>query len=308
MALDIPKWMKEDMGFSEAEIAVMTPLITPERAAKIEAAQLRQSDYSKHMNDLKKAQTDLASANERLTAEMADWATASASSRGITEKQAQDLEKAQGTVARLQARVQKIAIDAGLDPAKALEGIDQVVTPPVDKNNPPIDASKFVSAEDHQTALGRIARMSLSIPAEIAAIQHEHHELTGEWLDPRAIIKEIETRATTNGNRKSLEVRDVWEELNGIPEKRTTVAKKKHDDEIAAAEERGRQRALTESQIPGAVMRSTGSRPSPVLAGPTGHGRESVIKRPQPGASTQAAVTALRSHKYRPADAGPKPA
>jgi hypothetical protein len=225
----------------------------------------------------------------------------------------QDLETAQGNVARLTARVQKVATDAGLDPAKALEGIDQVTTPQrkADDNKPPIDTSKFVSADDFAAQQSRLARVLLRAPAEIAAIQHEHHELTGQWLDARPIIDEIEKRATTKGNDKSLEIRDVWQEQHNIPALRDTKAKEKYDADIKAAEDRGRQAALSGQAIPGQTPPPTHGRPSPVLHAPDGQGRKSVLERPQPGTGSQAAVSALRSGKYRqpaqvPAAAGAK--
>ena len=304
----IPKWMQEDMGFSADEQKALDPLFTDERVKKLEAGHLRQADYSKQMNDLKKAQTDLQAANDRLSTEMAEWATVQASGREVTAKMQRDLETAQGNAARLTARVQKIATDAGLDPAKALEGIDQVV-PDKRTNNgdtPPIDTSKFVSTDDFATQQSRLARVLLRAPAEIAAIQHEHHELTGEWLDARPIIDEIEKRATTKGNALSLEIRDVWQEKHNIPTLRETKAKEKYDADIKAAEARGRQEALTSLSVPGAGNPPTHGRPSPVLHSADGSARKSVLERPQPGTSTQSAVSALRSGKYRqPAQTAP---
>lgn len=303
----IPKWMLEDMGFSADEQKALDPLFTDERVKKLEAGHLRQSDYSKQMDALKKAQTDLQAANDRLSTEMAEWATVQASGRQVTEKMQKDLEAAQATAARLSARVTKIATDAGLDPAKALEGIDQVPTRTTkDDGAPPIDTSKFVSTDDFATQQSRLARVLLRAPAEIAAIQHEHHELTGEWLDARPIIDEIEKRATTKGNSKSLEIREVWEEQHKIPELRQTKSKEKYDADIKAAEERGKQAALTSLSVPGAGAPPTHGRPSPVLHTPDGQGRKSVLERPQPGTSTQSAVAALRTGKYRqPAPTAP---
>ena len=299
MAFDVLKWMKEDMEFSDDEIKELSPKLTA-KADKLEKGYLRQSDYSKQMNDLKKAQTELQAANDRLTTEMSEWATVQASGRDITAKMQRDLETAQGNVARLTARVQKVATDAGLDPAKALEGIDQVPpTRKADDDKPAIDPDKFLSRDDFAAQQSRLARVLLRAPAEIAAIQHEHHELTGEWLDARPIIDEIEKRATTKGNDKSLEIRDVWQEQHNIPALRETKTKEKYDADIKAAEERGRQAALSGQAIPGQPPPPTHGRPSPALHMPDGQGRKSVLERPQPGTTESAAVAALRSGKYR---------
>ena len=131
MALDTKKWLVEEMGFSEAEAAELAPKFTEERAKKLEGGFLRQADYSREMNKLKaevkKQQDDLSAANERLNQELADWATEQASGRTQTAKQRADLDKAQQDVLRLTQVVTRVATEAGMDPAKVLEGAAVVV-------------------------------------------------------------------------------------------------------------------------------------------------------------------------------------
>jgi len=294
MALDIPKWLKEDMGFSEQEIVdnKLVALYTP-RAEKIERGYLAQSDYSRKMDklnaDVKTQLDDLAAAQSRLDVEIVEWAGVQARGKTVTEKMQADFDAAQADVLRLQQTVRKVATDAGLDPEKVLAGVE--VKAPVKVDLPsPIDTSKFVSVEQYQA----LANMALTLPAELAALAHEHHELTGEWLDPRVVIDEVKSRASVKGNTKSLEARAIWEEKYGIPDKRTAKSKKDHDEEIAAAEKRGAERALTEQALPGGPAQG---KHAPIFA--KAGGRESVLKRPQPGEGLQSAVAALRSGKYR---------
>lgn len=298
MALDVVKWLKEDLGLDDAIIADVGPKLTPV-AGKIEAGYLRQSDYSKQMDALKaqiKTQQDeLAAANERLAAEVAEWAVVQAKGKDATEKMRTDMEAAQNDVLRLQQALRKTATDHQLNYDDLVKGID--VKPPVkvdDKTNV-IDTSKFVGTDQHAA----LTRMALRLPAQLAAIQHEHHELTGEWLNPETIIAEIETRAGTPRNAKSLEARDVWEELHGIPAKREAKAKEKHDKEIADAEARGAERARSESQLPNGGAPPVGQH-APVFR----QEHKSVLQRPSAGVPNQSAVTALRSGKYRQPPAG----
>lgn len=291
MAFDVLKWLKEDMAFSEDEIKDLAPKLTP-KADVLEKGYLRQSDYSKHMDGLTKAQTDLAAANERLTAEMAEWATVQANGEQVTKKMRDDYDAAQLKVTQLTSRVQRIATDAGLDPQKALEGIDQVVVPPKQVETPPVDLAGYVKRDE----LTGVVSMSLNLPAELQSIADEHHELTGKRLDTRTIVREIQTRAQTRGNTKSLDPRAIWEEQHKIPELRTTRDKKTHDDEISAAEARGREAAMSEMSVPGSTPPG---RHAPVFTTPANKPRESVLKRPQPGTTVNAAVGALRSGKYR---------
>ena len=71
MAFDAKAFLLE-AGLSEAEAAELAPKFDGERSKKLEGMVLRQSDYSRSMNDLKKAQGDLSAANDRLTQEIAD--------------------------------------------------------------------------------------------------------------------------------------------------------------------------------------------------------------------------------------------
>lgn len=291
MAFDVPKWLKEDMGFSDDEIKDLAPKLTA-KADVLEKGYLRQSDYSKNMDGLKKAQTDLGAASERLTAEMAEWATVQAANEPITKKMRDDLDAAQLKVTQLTSRVTRIATDAGLDPAKALEGIDQVIPPkPTDAPAPP-DLSGYVKREE----LSGLASMSLNLPAELQSIADEHFELTGKRLDTRTIIREIQTRAGTRGNQKTLDPREIWEDQHKISELRADRDKKAHDAEITAAENRGREAAMSEIAVPGSTP---AGRHAPVFQTADHKPRESVLKRQQPGTTVNAAVGALRSGKYR---------
>ena len=69
MAFDTKKWLME-AGFSEAEIAELAPKFES-RAEYLEKSQLRLSDYSRNQDALRKEQTELQAANDRITAEMA---------------------------------------------------------------------------------------------------------------------------------------------------------------------------------------------------------------------------------------------
>ncbi len=73
MALDTLKWLTDELGFTADEAKELGPKFA-DRAEKIEKGYLRQSDYSKSMNDLKKTQDTLTAAEAKLNGEMAEWA------------------------------------------------------------------------------------------------------------------------------------------------------------------------------------------------------------------------------------------
>lgn len=289
MAFDVKKWLKDDMGFSDAEVAEMAPKLEP-KAAEIEKGYLRQSDYSKHMNGLKIEQDKLAKANENLNAEMVAMAQLQADGGKVTAKMRTDLEKAQQDVLRLTQTVTKVATDAGLDPEEVLKGT-AVVVPVVAPVAP--DLTGYLKSEDFNKHAQQLANIALTLPAELMAIAQEHFDLTGERLDTRTIVAEIQTRAGSRNNQKSLNPREIWEETHAVGEKRTAKTKAEFDAAIKAAEARGAESALSQQQIPGS--HTPEGRHSIVFTQP----HKSAVERPQPGNTVSAAVAAMRSHKYR---------
>jgi len=292
MAFDVKKWLIEDLGFSEAEATELVAKFDGERATKLEKGYLRQSDYSRHMNDLQKAQTDLKAANDRLNAEMAEWASLTATEKEQATKLRGDLEKSQQDVLKLTQVVTRVATEAGLNADELLKGATVVPTREEPKT-PPVDLTGYVKEDQ----LRGLATMSLRLPAILAKIDREHHALTGEYVDQQAIIAELETRAATRGNQKSLDPVAIWEELHEIPAKRDAKAKREYDAAIKAAETRGREAALTEASIPGQAPPP--GRHAPVFQTVSGQSRESALKRPQPGTGLHSAVAAMRTGKYR---------
>lgn len=257
---------------------------------------LRQADYDRSQNEAKaklaEQQQKLAAAEERLALEMAEWGRVEAGSRSEREAQQARAEKAEQDVLRLRQQVTRIATNAGIDPAKALEGFEeQPVTQPKKDEPPAIDA-RYVPREQ----FGVFANAALDVPATLHMLAEEHRELFGKPLDSMAVVAELKKRANTPRNDKSLDLRTIWEEMNGVPAKREENRVAKYNADIQAAEARGAERARTEMSLPGQPPPGRGA--SPVLRTPEGQARTSVLQRPQPGQTVNRAVSALRSRKY----------
>ena len=296
MAFDIDGFLK-DLGTNEEESKTLrTALGTPERLSLLEKNQLRQADYSKQSNALKDEQQKLTLAQDRLNAEAAEWATLSANERAQATTLRDSLNASEQKVLALQQRVQKVAVDAGLDPQKALEGIEQVVK----KEEPkvaPIDTSKFVDA----ATFGSMSEYLFNLSVELPQIAAEHFELTGERLDTRAIRAEITERSKQKN--ANLDPRAIWEEKFQIPQKREAKDTAARAEEIKQAELRGAERARSEFTLPTAP---TSGINSPLLKATTGEEHKSVLHRPAPESGVRSAAAALSSGKYRqqPAAAG----
>jgi hypothetical protein len=308
MALDLKAWLAE-MGVAADKIdAVLPTLSDPTVATNIEKSGLRLSDYSRNMTALQTKQTELDAANERLNQEMVEWAETQNAGGKITEAMRNDFAKAQAEVTRLKTIVTSKATELGLDP-KTIIGDDApapVVTPPV------------VPARDPNTVtqeqLGSYAKFSLMLNTQLPRIQHEHQQLTGEWLDPAEVMGEFEVRASDRLNRnadgtfkKPIDLIKIWEEKFAIGEKRTakaTADAKAHDDAIR---EEGRQEIRSQAAIPGQIARGQHSPVLKAAGDPATH--VSKLQRPSAVAQTDKiskAASALATHRYR--GAGGRPA
>lgn len=289
MAFDLDGFLKDLGATSEEEAALRAALGKPERLSVLEKNQLRLSDYSKQMNDLGKAKTELETTKARLDAEAVEWATLSASEKAAATELRSSLEKLQARELMLTQRVQRIAADAGLDPAKALEGIDQA-PPPKKDEPPPVDTSKFVDNE----RFGQLGNYLFTMATELPMLAQEHFELTGERLDTRALRTEIEKRAAVKG--ANLDPRAIWEDVHQIAAKRQAKDQAAREAEIKAAEQRGFERARTEAALP--IAPSAGTR-SPLLKAVDPATHPSKLNRPAPEQGVRSAAAALATGKYR---------
>lgn len=311
MAIDLKSWLK-DMGVKEDKIDAILPDLSP-AADNIEKSTLRLADYSRNMDQLKKDRTALEAANDRLNNELAEFATMQAAGEPVTKAMRDDLAKAKAEVTRLQTVITTRSTELGLDP-KDIIGEAPVVKPGDDK--PAVDLTGYAKVDDLNQRLSNATDYFLTLPADLAAIQHEHQQLTGEFLDTRAIVAEVKRRATDKSNRNAdgtvkqpVDVRAIWEETHQIAEKRTAQAAARHDKEIKDAEERGFQRARSESTLPG---ESAPGRHAPVFR-KAGETREHMVQhaqRPTNGVRNDRisqATSAFATGKYRGGAAG-KPA
>lgn len=303
--LEAKQWLKE-IGLADDVVESIAANFTAAQMTKIAEGTMRQDEFDRVMNegkrDLETKQAELTAAGERLNAEIADWAKVQAEGGQVTQKMQADLDAAQQTMLKLQQTVRRMATDAGLDPEKVLAETGTTTVPTT-----PAAAAAAAGLTDADvdkrinTAVGSVAQLALRLPATLAKIAREHKALTGTDLDEQTIIAEIEKRAGTRGNQKSLDPTEIWQEMHDIPAKRAAAEQKRVDDLVAAAREEGRQAGLSEVSVPGA--HTPAGRHAIVF---NSGERKSALQRPQPGGTTTTALSALRSGKYRPAAAGGK--
>lgn len=291
MALDTKQWLK-DLGVADDQIDTVAAALSP-HSGKIEEGFLRQSDYSRRSSELQTKQTALDTANERLNAEMVEWAQTRDAGGEITNKMRTDMAAAQGEVTRLTTIIKSKASELGLDPATlGLAEPPVHVDPPVRQTNDPdpryVDRAQFGAAAD----------LLLTLPAELQQIAQEHFALTGEHIDVRPMVAEFKARAsaTRQDPNKPVDIRQIWESTYQIPAKRDAAAATVRAAETAAAEQRGYERARTEATVPGA---SPVGHHSPVLRNRPADGPK--LQRPSVAGKVDTvsrAASALATHKY----------
>lgn len=295
---DIKKWLQDDMGFSADDAAALAPKFEGERATKLASHASLVATTAAKQKELDKAASDLKLANDRLSAEMAEWATLTQAEKEASQGQLAALEAARVRAAQLETRLTALATQAGVDPKPLLEGTTPVPeVKPVVKAAEPSD-KRYVEAE----AFGAVTNFSLDLAGALPFIQQQHHELTGKYLDTRELVSEIKSRSRSGGEVDPVR---VWEEKYGIGQVRADRDAAQRAADLKAAEERGAERARSEMSVPGPV---SPGRHSMVFGQRDSHGvvtnpRSSVLNRPQPGSTASTAAAAFRSGKYRQAAA-----
>lgn len=295
--LEAKAWLKE-IGFSDEKVEALAKEFTIAEMTKIAEGYSRQSDYDRAMNEGKTAlaaqQQELADANTKLNTELAEWATAQATGAPVTAKMRADLEKAQTAALKTRQVLERIATEQGLDVTKVLSEVEtQVITPQTTPAANAPDMTGYVKSDQFGSAFANLANFAATVPAELLQLSIDHQALFGGPLDTREIVKEMQTRANTRGNAKSLDPRAIWEETHKVAEKRTAVEQARIDQLVTTARAEGREEGLSQMAIPG-----NSSIPGKTHAAIFKGDRQSALQRPQPGGTVNAAAAAFRSGKY----------
>lgn len=281
--IDTTAWLK-DLGFTEDEIKALGPQFES-KADKLSEMQMRQSDYDRQSNALK---TEYETLNEKLNADLAEFASMTASEQGEATKLRERIEKAEEAAFKLTQKITRYAETNGIDAKELLGDVEPVVRK---KEDPPPFDDKALRGE-LRTQIGGVANYLLDLTAVVDDIADEHFRLTGQRFNRREFIAGIKADIAA-GKTDNIDPLKRWETAHNIPTLRTEAETKRQTDAIAAAKEEGRMAGLSERALPGE------GRPgehSPVLT----LGGESKLKRPQPGNRLAGAVSALATGRYRP--------
>lgn len=286
MGFDVEKWLTDEMDFSVDEAKALAPQFSS-RSDKLEKGILRQSDYSRQMNDLKKLEGQLAENSERLNADLAEFATLTAGEQGEATKLRERIEKAENKAFALTQKITRFAEENGIDPKTLLGDVEPQREP--EKKVAAFDDKALRG--DFDAKIGGVAGYMLDLTAALPGIAEEYHRLTGKTFDQRAFVQGIKADIAAK-KADNLDPQARFEAQFDIPTLRETAREKGITDRIAAGRAEERAAVLSEQAIPGA------QRPgehSPVFK----VGGESKLQRPQPSTRLEGAVSALATGRYR---------
>jgi hypothetical protein len=264
---------------------------TPEVDQFIKDSALRQADYSRHMDEVRKAQRAVEDATKELqnkeaavTKYQADLGTWKA---GAEEKFNAAVRAAEGSSTKLAAainRLKAIAVANGLDEADVLKDLDVPSNPPVP---PSVDTSKFLTADQLTERVREATRTAAFVDATIHDIAVEHQKLFGV---PLPSAKDLVAEAIKAG--KTLD--QYWSEKFKVPEKQAEVREAEINERIKKAVDEATARLTSERVLAG--QHNNAAPVSPVF--------KEDLSKPlpvdyKPGGGISAALAAHAAGKYQ---------
>ena len=249
---DLQAWLK-DLELSDDERKVLEPVLAKESVSKkVGESFLRQSDYSRRMNelaDLKKQQeVQLQQKLTELDAHekgLVEWKGTADKTLAQREKEVERLNR---ELESTKNAMTKIQTEYGIDVSSYATPTNNPVQP---KTFDDSVLGGYVKRDDFQKAVEDAQKFPW-VAAELMDLASEHQEVFGKRL-PKA--RELVERAIKE--KKSL--RDVWATEYKVEDKRAEIAKKAHDDEIERVRQETEARVRSELKIP--AQRPNAARP-----------------------------------------------
>ena len=249
---DLQAWLK-DLELSDDERKVLEPVLAKEAVSKkVGESFLRQSDYSRRMNelaDLKKQQeVQLQQKLTELDAHekgLVEWKGTADKTLAQREKEVERLNR---ELESTKNAMTKIQTEYGIDVSSYATPTNNPVQP---KTFDDSVLGGYVKRDDFQKAVEDAQKFPW-VAAELMDLASEHQEVFGKRL-PKA--RELVERAIKE--KKSL--RDVWATEYKVEDKRAEIAKKAHDDEIERVRQETEARVRSELKIP--AQRPNAARP-----------------------------------------------
>lgn len=217
--------LKEQGKLSDEQLASIQSSLTPESLEFVGSSTLRQEDYSRHMEQLKRDKQEY----EQHINAVTDW-------KVQAEAEYFQMQTAKATAEAENTRLKALATE--YVPESELGKVTTVTT----KVNEPVqaqfDTSQFVKTEDAQAAMLN----TIKVQSQLLAIAAQHQKLYGEPLDDVELVD----RAIANKR----DIKTEWETHYKVADRRAEIVatqQEAHDQKIREEE---RTRVLSELKLP----------------------------------------------------------
>lgn len=209
--------------------ALLDKITDPDKKAKLEAALAEVDDISTELENGFLRHQDYTKKTQELSAHRKeiddDWNTANAEYQRML-KENQDM---QSSLTSTQAEKDEAA-------AKLAEAQKKL------SETPTIDPSKFITPEQHQADMQKIAVGFNQYTGQVLKVISRHRKLFGEELDPEELMK----GSAVAGKAPA----DYWSETYKVPEKEKELADAAQAKLLADAKQEGYKQALAEAANP----------------------------------------------------------
>lgn len=263
---------------------------------------LRQSDYSKHLNDIQVKEAAVVAAQTKLDAEFARLSAYGTDADAKVLKAQQAVEAAQGKLVRAQNRAQRWMENNGVPEAEVKEVFGDT------QGTPEVKPVVVATGDDATLTVGEFKRQAKEfannlayLPAVQQKIAVQHYNLFGKFPEDMEIV----VKAALESGRNLAE---VAAEHYKFAEKRAELNDAKIEEKYKTKYEKELQAKLSEAhvptstrpQVPGARVFSTkpAEAPKPVVPNQPAPQHERPVQRRIN--TVQRAVEAFRSGKYSP--------
>lgn len=298
MPVDLKQWVA-GLKLPEAEQKAVLDAIGKggdESLKYIEGNQLRQDEFSRKLDDVKKKEAELAKAiadENKFHGELATWKKGS-------EKRLADAvaarEAAERRLAAARDKVKEIATEYEI-PAETLDPLFEGVTAtPANNNEPPARRAPENDDPDQQpVTVGTFraeARAYARFAALIPSLEREHYRLFGDTAQAPDWENLIEKTVAAKGAKT---IKQVYEEEFKVAEKREEIRNSAHQADIEKARREGaeaeRAKLLADNPAMGVQTRTGERQGSPVLD----HARRQAEAAARTGGNPRPAVSAVQA-------------
>jgi len=237
----LEEWVKGFKVADDKKTQLLQLLADPEILPEIGNGVMRQSDYSKKLDEMRTERESLSAKQQEvldMEKQLVEWRDEN------NPKFSQALEESE----RLKKEL-KTLTDAYIGKGGSVLELSTGTPPPAKADEKLVfDTSSFVSKDD----LSKVVPALTQWPVQFQRIAQEHFKLTGEYPDGEKILAEV---------YKGKSAQQAWEDTHGIPAIREQKQKEHFEAELKAAREDERAKVMTEMAVDPAARRdnATGS-------------------------------------------------